>query len=378
MELKIKATKVFKKNYGLKQRIIINEGGTRSSKTYSLAQLFLVRMFEEENTLFTVCRKTLPALKATAYKDFIDILRENDLYNEKNHNKSDLTYRIGTNEIEFISVDEPQKIRGRKRKFLWCNEANEFSYEDFQQLILRTTGQIYLDYNPSESFHWIYDKVQTRDDCIVVKSTYRDNPFLEIEVIKEIERLQGIDDNYWRIYGLGERGTPQSTIYPKYELIEELPEDGEVVFGLDFGFNNPTSLCKVKLNDNDVHAEEVIYASGMTNADLIHKMDSLAIPKNVIIYADSEDPNRIEEIRQAGYWIEKANKDVGKGIDTLKSRKIKLTKSSLHAIKEIQMYKWKQKDERILDEPVKLNDHFLDSLRYAVHSHITRQFIGFV
>lgn len=378
MELKIKATRIFDETREATTRIVVNEGGSRSSKTYSIAQVFFLKMLEEENILISVVRKTTPALKATVYKDFLNVLRENNCYNEGNHNKTDMTYRIGSNEIEFFSLDDPQKVRGRKRTYLWCNEANELGYEDFKQLLMRTTKQAFLDYNPSESFHWIYDHVLTREDLTVIKSTYRDNPFLELQIIKEIERYKDVDDNYWRIYGLGERGTPQSTIYPKYELIDALPEDGEEVYGLDFGFNNPTSLCKVKLNDDDVHAEEVIYASGMTNADLIAKMDSLAIPKNVIIYADSEDPNRIEEIRQAGYWIEKANKDVGKGIDTLKSRKIKLTKVSLHAIKEIQMYKWKQKDERILDEPVKLNDHFLDSLRYAVHSHISRQFIGFV
>lgn len=376
-KLDLKVTGVFEKNYPLKERIVINEGGTRSSKTYSLAELFLVKMFEEKNTLFTVCRKTLPALRATAYRDFIDILREYNLYNEANHNKSDLTYKIGTNEIEFISVDEPQKIRGRKRKYLWLNEANEFSFEDFQQLILRTTGQVFMDYNPSASFHWIYDKVMTRDDVVVIRSTYKDNPFLDKESIKEIERLKDIDDNYWRIYGLGERGVPQATIYPKWNLEDELP-DGEFVYGLDFGFNSPTALTKIVLKDDDIHADEVLYEKGLTNADLIKKLDSLKIEKNVIIYADAEDPSRIEEIRRAGYWIEKADKDVKKGIDTLKSRKIYITKRSVNGQREIQMYKYKQKDDMILDEPVKFNDHFLDALRYGVHSHISKAFIGFV
>ena len=377
MELNLKATVVFDKTREAKTRVVVNEGGSRSSKTYSLAQIFFLKMLEEQNILISVVRKTTPALKATAYKDFLDVLRMNNRYNEANHNKTEMTYKIGSNEIEFFSCDEPQKMRGRKRDYLWENEANELSYEDHKQLIMRTSRQIFLDYNPSESFHWIYDHVLTRDDVTLIKSTYKDNPFLEAEIIREIERYKETDDNYWRIYGLGERGTPQSTIYPKYELIDELPE-GETIYGLDFGFNSPSALTKVVLNDDDVNADEVIYEKGLTNAELIKKLDSLEIPKNVIIYADTEDPNRIEEIRQAGYWIEKSNKDVKKGIDTLKSRKIKITKRSLHGIKEIQMYKYKQKDERILDEPVKLNDHFLDSLRYAVHSHITRQFIGFV
>lgn len=377
MELKLKATVVFEKTREAKTRIVVNEGGSRSSKTYSIAQMFFLKMLEEDGILISVVRKTTPALKATAYKDFLEVLKTNGVYSEANHNKTDMTYKIGSNEIEFFSLDEPQKVRGRKRTYLWANEANELSYEDWKQLLMRTSKQAFIDYNPSESFHWIYDKVLTRDDITLIKSTYKDNPFLDVEIIKEIERYKETDENYWKIYGLGERGTPQSTIYPKYELVDELPE-GEVVYGLDFGFNNPSSLCKVVIKDDNVYAEEVIYEKGLTNADLIARLNSLEIAKNVIIYADSEDPNRIEEIRQAGYWIEKSNKDVKKGIDSLKSRKIFITKRSVNGIKEIQMYKYKQKDDQILDEPVKLNDHFMDSLRYAVHSHITKQFIGFV
>lgn len=378
MQLQLKATVVFEKNYEAKTRLVVNEGGSRSSKTYSLAQLFYTKMKEEKDILISVVRKTTPALKATAYKDFLDVLKSNNIYNEDNHNKTDMTYKIGSNEIEFFSCDEPQKMRGRKRDYLWENEANELSYEDHKQLSMRTSKQIFMDYNPSETFHWIYDHVLTRNDVTVIKSTFRDNPFLEVEIIKEIERYKETDENYWRIYGLGERGVPQATIYPKYFLCDELPEDGEEIYGLDFGYNHPTSLCRIKLKDDDVYCEEIIYESGLTNAQLIKKMDSLDIKKNVIIYADHEDANRIKEISDAGYWIEKANKSVKDGIDSLITRKKYITKASIHGIKEFQMYKWKQKDERVLDEPVKLNDDFLDSLRYGVYSHITKQFIGFV
>jgi phage terminase large subunit len=378
MELQLKATVVFDKTREAKTRIVVNEGGSRSSKTYSIAQMFFLKMLEEKDILISVVRKTTPALKATAYKDFLDVLRSNYVYNEDFHNKTEMTYKIGSNEIEFFSCDEPQKMRGRKRHYLWENEANELSYEDHKQLAMRTTKQIFMDYNPSETFHWIYDHVLTRDDVTLIKSTYKDNPFLELEIVKEIERYKETDENYWRIYGLGERGVPQATIYPTYFLIDEMPTDGEEIYGLDFGYNHPTSLCRIMLKDDEVYCEEVIYESGLTNSQLIKKMDSLDIKKNVIIYADHEDANRIKEISDAGYWIEKANKSVKDGIDSLITRKKHITKKSIHGIKEFQMYKWKQKDERVLDEPVKLNDDFLDSLRYGVYSHITKQFIGFV
>jgi phage terminase large subunit len=191
MILNIQATPIYQKTAQSNKRIIINEGSSRSGKTYGICQLLFLKLFEEQNIVITVARKTLPALKATAYRDFLDIIKKAGIYSPLNHNKSDLTYRIGNNEIEFISVDDFKKVKGRKRDYLFCNEANELNNEDFTQLALRTTKQIYLDYNPShDEFHWIEDKIKTRDDVEIIKSTYKDNPFLPELQIQEIEKLK--------------------------------------------------------------------------------------------------------------------------------------------------------------------------------------------
>ena len=92
--------------------------------------------------------------------------------------------------IEFISLDQPVKVRGRKRHLLFINEANELFWEDWQQLLFRTSDKIILDYNPSEEYHWIYDKIIPREDANFLKTTYKDNPFLEQSLIDEIERLK--------------------------------------------------------------------------------------------------------------------------------------------------------------------------------------------
>ena len=310
-------------------------------------------------------------------RDFLDILKAHNLYSEANHNKTEMIYRLGTNEVEFISVDEPQKIRGRKRHFLWMNEANEFSYEDYQQLILRTSGQVYLDFNPSDEFHWIYEKVLTRDDCTFIQSTYKDNPFLEAETVREIERLKELDQNYWRIYGLGERGVSETTIYTHWQLTEGLENCDELIYGLDFGFNNPTALVEIGIRDQNVYAQELLYESHLTNSQLIDKFYDLGVSKQIKIYADSAEPQRIEELRLAGYWVEPADKDVEKGIDTMKARKFYITKDSVNILKEVKSYRWKVKDEKIIDEPVKANDHTMDAIRYAVHTHLKQPFIGF-
>lgn len=375
MKFQTTGTRVFERNFDAfksDKRFIVNQGGTRSSKTYSIAQIFATELFKGKNILLTVVRKTLPSLKASAYKDFLDIIKASDCYNENNHNKSELTYKYKDAEIEFISVDQPQKIRGRKRQILWINEANELSYEDFRQLNLRTEQKIFLDYNPSDEYHWIYDNVMTRDDCIFIQSTYKDNPFLDKNIVQEIERLRATDENYWRIYGLGERGISETTIYKHWQLCDEIPPEDEKIYGLDFGYNNPSALLEVNFKDKEVYTKEKLYESFLTNQQLIQKMKDLEISETDYIYADTQEPQRIEEIKQAGFNIYPSDKDVGKGIDTVKSSIIYIIKDSVNLLKEIKNYKYKVKDEKVLDKPVKVNDHLMDCMRYALHTHLQR------
>lgn len=375
MIYKPQTTTVFKKNLEAYEdpniRFIVNQGGSRSSKTYSIAQLFGGIMFGEVGKVLTVVRKTLPSLKASAMRDFFAILKEQDVYNEGYHNKTENTYiyPYAESEIEFISVDEPQKIRGRKRDDLWVNEANELSYEDFRQLNMRTTGKVFLDYNPSDEFHWIYDYILTRQETAFIQSTYLDNPFLEESVIKEIELLKATDLNYWKIYGLGERGVNEATIYNHWQFEEQRPEFDETIYGLDFGFNNQSALVRVGIKDQEYYTEELLYESHLTNSQLIDKIKDIIKDENYI-YADCAEPQRIEEIKQAGFNIFPADKDVKKGIDDIRSHKIYISKGSINLLKEIKSYKWKvDKDGRSLDEPVKINDHLMDATRYAIHTH---------
>lgn len=340
----------------------------------------IVAMMLKEPALYTVVRKTLPALKASAYRDFFEIINNLGLYEPNNHNKSELIYRLGGSEIEFISVDQSDKIKGRKRKYLFINEANELTYNDFIQLSLRTTGRIWLDLNPShDQFHWIETKLKTRDDIEVIHSTYKDNPFLDKETIKEIERLKEADKNLWLIYGLGEMGRLENQIYTHWQLCDNF--DDVDIYGLDFGFNHPTALVGVKFKENSVYSKEIIYESRMINAELIDKMNLLGISKTKPIYADGEDPQRIKEIQLAGYniiGVKKEGGSVKKGIDDIKTSPLFISRESVNGQKEIRGYQWIMKNEHPTDEPVKFNDHYLDALRYAVYSHKHKKFIGFV
>jgi phage terminase large subunit len=218
MQIKIQSNVVFKHLVNSDKKIIINQGGTRSGKTYNIL-LFIIFYYCLRNNkkIITICRKTFPALRATVLRDFISILRKHNLYKEEYHNKSSSEYSLFGNLIEFISLDQPVKVRGRKRELLFINEANELYYEDWQQLLFRTSEKIILDYNPSEEYHWIYDKIIPRDDADFLKTNYQDNPFLEKTLVDEIERLQFTDEQYWQIYGLGEKGISKAVIFNYYE-----------------------------------------------------------------------------------------------------------------------------------------------------------------
>ena len=334
-----------------------------------------------KNKIVSICRKTFPALRTSALRDFLEILKNHELYKEEDHNKTSSEYKLNGNLIEFISLDSPTKVRGRKRDLLFINEANELFWEDWNQLIFRTVGRVILDYNPSDEFHWIYDKVKTREDADFFKTTYKNNKFLEESIVKEIERLQYTDENYWRIYGLGEIGQSKSTIF-NFREIETIPDNAKFIsLGMDFGFSNdPSVLCKIYLHDTNIYCEELFYRTGMTNRDIHNELLSLGIGRRDEIFADSAEPKTIDELHRYGWNIKPSTKgrdSINIGIDMLKRYNIHITKKSKNAIKEFRNYKWKEdKNGNILNQPEDKFNHFCDSLRYGVYTKLARPNYG--
>jgi len=363
------------------KRIIIEQGGTRSGKTYNIL-LWIIFDYCINNTgkVITICRKTYPALRATAMRDFIEIMKSYNLYSEDAHNKSSSEFHFNGNVIEFISLDKPTKIRGRKRDLLYINEANEITFEDWQQLIFRTVGRIILDYNPSDEFHFIYDKIKPRDDVDFFITTYKNNPFLSDDIISEIERLKDIDENYWKIYGLGEIGTSKSIIF-RFKDCFEIPETATfLAFGMDFGFtNDPTTLVGVWKQGDDLYLKEYLYKTGLTNRDIDTYLKQFEVGKKEI-YGDSAEPKSIEELYRMGWNIKPATKGQGSiniGIDMMKRYRLNITVDSLNMIKEFKNYKWAEDKNGIaLNVPVDAFNHTIDAVRYALYDKLSRPNYG--
>jgi len=364
------------------KKIIIEQGGSRSGKTYNiLIWIIFGYSLRNKNKIISICRKTFPALRTSAMRDFFEILKTHELYKEEDHNKTSSEYKINGNLIEFISLDSPQKVRGRKRDILFLNEANECTWEDWNQLIFRTIGRVILDYNPSDDFHWIYDKVKVREDADFFRTTYKNNKFLEESIVKEIERLQFTDENYWRIYGLGEVGQSKATIF-QFREIDTIPENAKFVsLGMDFGYtNDPTCISKIYLHDTNLYCEELLYRTGMTNRDIHNELLNLEIGRRDEIFADSAEPKTIDELYRYGWNIKPSTKgrdSINIGIDMLKRYTIHVKKNSQNAIKEFRNYKWKEdKNGNILNVPEDKWNHFIDSLRYGIYNKLAKPNYG--
>lgn len=379
---KLQVNKVFRHLEQSTKRITIEQGGTRSGKTYNILIWIIVGYcLRHKGKTITLCRKTYPALRASAMRDFFEILDKLGLYDANRHNKSNGEYWLNGNLIEFIGADQPQKIRGRKRSLLFANEANELHEEDWKQLVMRTEDKIIIDYNPSMEYHWIYDKVIPRDDAEFHQTTYLDNPFLPKSLIEEIELLKTTDPDYWRVYGLGERGVSRSLVF-NYRPIKDIPYDEDedsnpelICYGLDFGFaQDATAVVAIWKLDRTIYVDEILYEAGLTGHDIAKRLKDGEIDKSAYIYCDTGGGGvvAIEEMRREGLKVRKAKKGQGSvadGIDLVRQHEILITERSINVIKEIRNYKYKQdRQGNILNTPADGNDHAMDAMRYGIYS----------
>jgi phage terminase large subunit len=373
MSLSSKVTPVFKENlnaYNEGYPIICNEGGSRSSKSYSVMQLLVYIATREPMKRISCVSHSLPHIKRGVYRDFKLIMNELQLWDDNQFSYSDFIYTFKNGSyIELFGLEDEGKARGPGRDILFINEANLLTKPLFDQLAMRTTGQIFLDWNPADFVSWVYG-VADNPKNKRIHSTYLNNKAnLTESQINAIEQFKHLPDDFmWKVYGLGQRGAAKELIYTKWG-ISELPNKGEVFYGLDFGYNHPAALVKVEYHEGAHYVQELIYQSNLTLTELIRKMQTLDIGRGMI-FADAAEPKSIEEIYRSGFNIHAANKDVWAGIVKVKSFPLYLTDSSTNLKREIQSYKWKKdKEDNIIEEPVKANDDGMDATRYAIYNY---------
>jgi len=400
MKLNLEVTPVFTKNWRSDKKIKNNRGGTRSSKTRSIAQIAVNWLFTGQIShnrkipkgVWSTVRKFSTTLDATVIRDFEEELDKQQAYHLVKHNKTKRTYSYGERMVEFFGADDEKKLRGAKRKILYCNEANELGFKtQFFQLLIRTEDDIFIDFNPDDEDCWINTELEIKranaiGDVDTIVSTYKDNTFLPQSLIKEIEYLQESDPEFWKIYGLGQYGKVFGVIFENFNVIKELPVDDKgnveaelIAYGLDFGFtNDPAAMVAVYRYNGELIVDEVLYERRLTNHD-IHQR-SLDINKYIEVIADSAEPKSIQELSNLGMNVSAAKKgadSIKNSIDILKRYKINVTSRSINLQKELRTYKWKvDANGNNINIPIDYQNHAIDALRYVALNRLSEDNSG--
>lgn len=387
---KIQVTNVFSRLYNAykedKYSVFVLEGGSRSSKTFSIIQFWLLyaQLNAGKQRRIIISRAVATWITGTVLNDFLIVLKAYGWYSDRAYNKTLRIYKLFDTEFWFVGLDDQQKLHGMTSDGYWINEAIESKKDDFDQIEMRCSGFGIVDYNPSvEDEHYIYDNVIPRPDAFFIHSTMLDNAFLPENSRKKILSYEPTDENRkngtadkrkWEIYGLGKRAKIEGLVFDGFTMIKSIPEYVTKRFtGLDFGYtNDPTAMSEVGIHDNSIYIDELCYQTKMLISDIIKTLKNVNGHRKII--SESADPRMIDEIYNAGFNIHAVDKgnrgeqgSIQAGIDKMKSMNIFITDRSLNAIKEFKNYTYQQdKEGKWINKPVDDFNHIIDGVRYVV------------
>lgn len=360
------------------------QGGTSAGKTYGIIPILIDICAKEPNTDVSIVAESIPHLKRGAMKDFKKIMQETGRWFEVRWNGTDFIYKFANGStIEFFSADTDAKLRGARRDYLYMNECNNMTFHSYTELASRTKKGVFLDWNPTNEF-WFHEHLMNDGDVDYLIINYLDNEACPESALNFINKAKEKADksdywaNWYKVYGLGEIGSLQGSIF-EFNQVDEIPKVAEFIsYGLDWGFtNDPSALIEVYRYNGELYVRELMYQSGLTNSDILTKFKEIGLDKNRSIIADSSEPKSIEDIYRGGFTsIRGANKgkdSIINSIDTLKQFKLNITKDSVNLIKELRSYVWERdKEGKQLNRPIDFNNHAIDALRYVALNKINK------
>lgn len=382
------ATDVYYANHISTADIVVNQGGTYSSKTYSIMQELFSLAISNPNVIITVTGEDIPNLKRGSLRDAQSILQSSaELQTTTSgYNATERIFKFHSGSIiEFVSYMNEQDARNGKRDYLFINEAQGVSWAIAEQLINRTKTRSFVDYNPSFAF-WPHEQLiqpgKFGNKIVqLIISDHRHNTFLTKEQHEHIEERAKQDPEWGKVYARGMTGKVEGLIFRNWDIVDEIPKDAKLVAnGLDFGYtNDETALPRVWMMDNELYIDLLIYETGLTNPDIAKKVRELNIEGEII--AESAEPKSIKELSNEGLFITPVTKgkdSVVNSIDILKRYKMHITRSSYALIKELNSYKWREDKVtgKSINEPVDFNNHAIDALRYVALSKLGKNNSG--
>ncbi|MFA5246152.1 MAG: PBSX family phage terminase large subunit [Pedobacter sp.] len=373
MNVEIQTTKVYTKNLKADTRYVFNPGGSRSSKTYSINQVaYTISAQSETPIIFSIVSETMPHLRKGAMRDFLLFLKQNNLYNEKYHNKSDNIYQVNKSIIEFFSVDTPGKVHGPERDYLFVNELQYISYDTFFHLSQRTRKRIFADWNPVSEF-WVYpeyiENPQYKSDLTVIHSTLFDNPFIAEEIKRDILLRAERDPNYKRVYLEGLIGQLEGVVFHNWRYAEEGEidkafKDVSTGYGLDYGFHpDPDAMTKIAIDKRRklIYCREMLYKTNNSTDDLIKLIQSFYRTGELIV-AESATPRTNADLsKHFNIKPVQKTKTVTEWLRELQDYTFVIDKDSVNLVKEFRNYVWSDKKAGI---PLDAWQHLIDGIRY--------------
>lgn len=370
-------TTAIRKIRKLTKRKKVIQGGTSAGKTFGILPVLIDRAARTDGLEISVVSESVPHLRRGAMKDFLKVMQITGRYNDSRWNRSLLTYTFANGSyIEFFSADQEARLRGARRNILYVNEANNIPFESYYQLAIRTSDEIFIDFNPTMEF-WAHTEVLQEDDSEHLILTFKDNEALPDTIRKDIEKAEekakhsSYWQNWWNVYGLGRIGALQGVVFDNWNQCDQLPDNYRWrCIGLDWGYtNDATAIVEVRQSEGKLWMHEIHYATGMSNKDISNVLDGF---KGVEIIADSSEPKSIDELRRYGHRIRGAVKgkdSIMYGINQMQQVPLMVTSSSTNLIKELRGYVWQtDKTGASLNIPVDHSNHAIDAARYSIMS----------
>jgi len=397
-------------------KFCVMQGGTSSSKTHSIMQNESRECIEWDGkgkAVTTVVAETSDSLERGALRDFKNLIESSPLLRAclLNPNLVRGPYKFKSGAIlEFVHLGDLGKAKHGKRRRLYLNEGNHLDFEIAEKMIVRTDGQVTIDYNSDARF-WAHEEILTRDNAELFISNYTHNPYVSQDIIDQLiryktkwqesgdqqlrkayEEIKDSDNdklikkifnkwnatssthwrNKWYVYGLGLTGIIEGVIYPDIVWIPRLPLNLiKRAYIIDWGFNpDPCAISLMGMKRGGIYGKELFYKTDQTTPQIMDFMRSIGVTKKDLIIADPANMDAITQFKRKGFNIVEANKFPGSiksGINSLKGHDMYLTDDSIYWKIEQENYKYIMRHGKSTGTPVDKHNHLWDGARYYYH-----------
>lgn len=390
VEMELKLNGVYKQATKSKDRYRVLYGGAGSGKSHFVGQETLLNMLYKPDYSYLIVRKTGKSIRNSVFRLLVEMISDYNLSSYFSINKTEMTIMCVTGSSLITSgLDDVEKLKSVANiNRIWIEEASEITEQDFNQLDLRMRGQskvgyqMTLTFNPISELHWLKKSFFDvgRNGAFVLKTTFKDNDFLDERYIQTLKDLEKQDYQYYRIYALGEWGSIGNVIFSNWrkENLSEIKQSFDNFHnGLDFGFaDDPTAFVRVHLDNKHkrVYVVSEFAKQGLHIDQMAEELKNYIA--NEPITCDSSEPRSIADLKRHGIRAISAKKGPGSiehGIRWLQGYEIIVDETCTNIIKELSTYRWKEdKNGDVIPKPEDKNNHLLDALRYALEGEMTQ------